>query len=175
MFHLTQHLQLDAELNIKIGDFGLCRRVSDEYQVYLPTTHRELPFAWMAPEAIDSEKFTFKNDVWAYGIVMWELITRGLNPYGNMTGNQVLRFLQSGQRLQAPPYTPEQLYNQIILPCWDEDPERRPSFSQLLQELDNLVVSLQRNNLQQLSSRYEKLSPRNVPSIRSQDIFNRYC
>ncbi|KAK6055735.1 hypothetical protein COOONC_06761 [Cooperia oncophora] len=53
----ARNCMLDADLNIKIGDFGLCRRVNDESEAYEPSIkRRDVPFPWMAPEAIVSEK-----------------------------------------------------------------------------------------------------------------------
>ncbi|VDM75335.1 unnamed protein product [Strongylus vulgaris] len=112
----ARNCMLDNNLNIKIGDFGLCRRVSDESEAYEPSNkHRDVPFPWMAPEAIISETFTFQNDVWAYGVVLWELTTRGLTPYGGKKGIEIMEFLRANRRLQMPEYCPVQLYVFLIL------------------------------------------------------------
>ncbi|PIO63183.1 hypothetical protein TELCIR_15231 [Teladorsagia circumcincta] len=108
--HYHNLAKLDADLNIKIGDFGLCRRVSDEDEAYVPSQkHRDVPFPWMAPETIISEKFTFQNDVWAYGVVLWELTTRGLTPYSGKKSFEILEFLRTEKRLEMPEYCPAQL------------------------------------------------------------------
>ncbi|PIO72036.1 hypothetical protein TELCIR_06046 [Teladorsagia circumcincta] len=151
--------RLDADLNIKIGDFGLCRRVSDEDEAYVPSQkHRDVPFPWMAPETIISEKFTFQNDVWAYGVVLWELTTRGLTPYSGKKSFEILEFLRTEKRLEMPEYCPAQLYTQIMLPCWHADPNCRPSFSELVDLVNDLIISMENSQSQQLYSRYEKLS-----------------
>ncbi|EPB68478.1 protein tyrosine kinase [Ancylostoma ceylanicum] len=53
--------------------------------------------------------FTFQNDVWAYGVVLWELTTRGLTPYAGKKGIEIMEFLRSNKRLQMPEYCPAQL------------------------------------------------------------------
>ncbi|KIH68687.1 hypothetical protein ANCDUO_00973 [Ancylostoma duodenale] len=148
---------LDANLDIKIGDFGLCRRVSDESEAYEPSNkHRDVPFPWMAPETMISETFTFQNDVWAYGVVLWELTTRGLTPYAGKKGIEIMEFLRSNKRLQMPEYCPAPLYYQIMLPCWHADPQSRPSFADLVVLLNDLVDSMESSQSQQLCGNYEK-------------------
>ncbi|KJH41288.1 hypothetical protein DICVIV_12740 [Dictyocaulus viviparus] len=161
----ARNCMLDADLNIKIGDFGLCRRVSDESDAYKPShKHRDVPFPWMAPETIRSETFTFQNDVWAYGVVLWELTTRGLTPYAGKKGIEILEFLQANNRLEMPEYCPPMLYNQIMLACWHVDPEQRPTFAGLVILLENLISFMEKNQPNQLSCNYEKLSTRHIDS-----------
>ncbi|KAK6014933.1 hypothetical protein OSTOST_19673 [Ostertagia ostertagi] len=126
-------LRLDADLNIKIGDFGLCRRVSDEDEAYVPSQkHRDVPFPWMAPETIISEKFTFQNDVWAYGVVLWELTTRGLTPYSGKKSFEDLEFCEVKSDWKCPSIVqlncitklcfhvgmPTQIVDQVFLSLW---------------------------------------------------------
>ena len=61
---------------VKIGDFGLARDISgkDYYK-----GGEEFPIRWMAPESLGQGKFSNKSDVWAYGIIAWEIINLGLS------------------------------------------------------------------------------------------------
>ncbi|VDO86820.1 unnamed protein product [Heligmosomoides polygyrus] len=160
----ARNCMLDNDLNVKIGDFGLCRRVSDESEAYEPShKHRDVPFPWMAPEAMSSEKFTFQNDVWAYGVVLWELTTRGVTPYMGKKGIEILEFLRANKRLEMPDYCPVHLYQHIMLPCWDADPQRRPTFAELVVLVNELITSMESNQSQQLYRNYEKV--RNVQLV----------
>ena len=53
--------------------------------------HRLLPVRWMAPETIlySSRRFSAASDIWAYGIVLWEIFTFGKKPYHNLTNQEV--------------------------------------------------------------------------------------
>ena len=62
---------------MKIGDFGLARDIS-ENDYYRGGEY--LPFRWMAPECLNlnEKKFTIKSDVWAFGVLTWEILTLGI-------------------------------------------------------------------------------------------------
>ena len=53
-----------------------------------------LPIRWLAPEALKYGKFTLESDVYAYGVVLWEIFTFGLQPYYGYTNKQVMEFIQ---------------------------------------------------------------------------------
>ena len=61
---------------LKISDFGMSRVVMED-EVYINTSHGRLPLRWMAVESIFQREFTIASDVWAYGIVLWEIATMG--------------------------------------------------------------------------------------------------
>lgn len=61
---------------LKISDFGMSRVVMAD-EVYINTSHGRLPLRWMAVESIFQREFTIASDIWAYGIVLWELATMG--------------------------------------------------------------------------------------------------
>uniref|UniRef100_A0A183EGV6 Protein kinase domain-containing protein n=1 Tax=Gongylonema pulchrum TaxID=637853 RepID=A0A183EGV6_9BILA len=107
-------------------------------------------------------QYTFKADVWAYGVVLWELATRGLTPYADLEFTEILRLLKSGHRLSKPRGCPDILYHQVMLVCWMEDPQRRPTFFELTEMMEDVVEQLRRGvpGSALLNSHYERVSPR---------------
>ena len=53
-----------------------------------------LPIRWLAPEAFLYGKFSLKSDTYAYGVVLWEIFTFGLQPYYGYTNKEVMDFIQ---------------------------------------------------------------------------------
>ena len=62
---------------LKIADFGLSRVVA-EGDAYVKTSSGRLPIKWMAIESINDRVFTVQSDVWAFGVVVWEIATLGV-------------------------------------------------------------------------------------------------
>ena len=91
---------------------------------------------WAAPETAKYSCFTIKSDVWSFGIVLYEVITYGRFPYPGMTNDQVLEALQQGYRMPHPMGCPETLH-MIMLDCWREDPDSRPTFETLKWQLED--------------------------------------
>ncbi|VDM43053.1 unnamed protein product [Toxocara canis] len=120
----------------KIADFGLARDVytNDYYRV-----HGEdfLPLRWLAPESITDGVFTSKSDVWSFGVLLWEILTLGQQPYIGKHNVQVMSFVKGGGRPEKPLYCPDEIFN-IVERAWIYDPEKRPGFADLLPELEAL-------------------------------------
>jgi len=122
---------------VKISDFGLTRRMSTD-KIYMSNKSRRLPVKWMSVEAIFLEKFTTASDVWAYGVVLFEIVTLGGSPYPSVNNRELLGMLKSGYRMDKPDNCAEAMYD-IMLHCWNEDPEQRPSFTELREHLENII------------------------------------
>lgn len=53
----------------------------DNEDIYESKHEIKLPVKWTAPEAIRTNKFSIKSDVWSFGILLYEIITYGKMPY----------------------------------------------------------------------------------------------
>ncbi|EHB15313.1 Tyrosine-protein kinase FRK [Heterocephalus glaber] len=129
---------LVGEHNIyKVADFGLARVFKvDNEDIYESKHEIKLPVKWTAPEAIRTNKFSIKSDVWSFGILLYEIITYGKMPYTGRTGAEVIQMLSQNYRLPQPPNCPEQFYS-IMLECWNAEPTERPTFEKLHLKLED--------------------------------------
>nr|XP_020645351.1 hepatocyte growth factor receptor isoform X2 [Pogona vitticeps]XP_020645352.1 hepatocyte growth factor receptor isoform X2 [Pogona vitticeps]XP_020645353.1 hepatocyte growth factor receptor isoform X2 [Pogona vitticeps]XP_020645354.1 hepatocyte growth factor receptor isoform X2 [Pogona vitticeps] len=131
----ARNCMLDEKFTVKVADFGLARDVYDkEYYSVHNKTGAKLPVKWMALESLQTQKFTTKSDVWSFGVLLWELMTRGAPPYPDVNSFDITVYLLQGRRLLQPEYCPDALY-EVMLKCWHPKPELRPAFSELVSDI----------------------------------------
>uniref|UniRef100_A0A672PY69 non-specific protein-tyrosine kinase n=1 Tax=Sinocyclocheilus grahami TaxID=75366 RepID=A0A672PY69_SINGR len=114
--------------SVKLGDFGLSRYIEDEE--YYKASVTRLPIKWMAPESINFRRFTVASDVWMFGVCMWEIMSRGKQPFHWLDNRDVINQLEQGNRLPKPDQCPPALYS-LMTRCWSYDPPERPTFTEL--------------------------------------------
>ena len=73
----------------------------------------------------------------AFGVLLWELFTHGLEPYPDMGNFQVKDLLSTGYRLESPEDCPPRVYD-LMRHCWKYRPKNRPSFSDILITLNSM-------------------------------------
>ncbi|XP_044168126.1 fibroblast growth factor receptor 3-like [Acropora millepora] len=120
----------------KITDFGMARDIQKE-NIYERKTKGRLPVKWTAYESLLYGQYTTKSDVWSYGVVLYEISTIGGSPYPRMEGTEIANLLQQGYRMPKPEHVNNDLYK-IMKNCWHSEPEARPSFSDLTQQLKRM-------------------------------------
>ncbi len=131
----ARNVLVSGNLTCKVGNFGRAR-VINEGVSYQDSTTIKLPIKWTAPESIKHHRFSFKSDVWSFGIVLYEVITYGRFPYAGMTNPEVRDKVLQGYRMFKPPGCPDKLYD-IMLHCWREEPESRLTFDSLRWQLED--------------------------------------
>ena len=77
----ARNVLVDDQYSCKVCDFGLARCLKQEEQTYMASKGSKFPIKWTAPEAITYGHFTIKSDVWSFGVVIYELVTKGKVPY----------------------------------------------------------------------------------------------
>ena len=75
--------------------------------------------------------------MWSFGVCMWEIFSYGNVPYDNFSNRDTVQYINSGYRLEKPENTPDDVY-EIMSNCWKNNPEERPSFSDIYQTLDKI-------------------------------------
>lgn len=123
---------------MKIADFGFARDVQN-IDYYKKTTGGRLPVKWMAPEALFDRIYTTKSDVWSYGVLLWEIMTLGGTPYPSVPVQNLFKLLKEGHRMGKPPNCSLEIYL-IMRQCWDNSPQKRPTFTELVEDLDRILT-----------------------------------
>jgi serine/threonine-protein kinase len=97
-------------------------------------------FRWMSPESIGEQKYSEKSDVWADGVVLFEIVT-GHEPFQGEDILQVaVRVRDQGYSVMDswPRNGPEYVRN-LAAKCFAADPSQRPSFGDICNYLDDYV------------------------------------
>ncbi|KAM9081924.1 muscle, skeletal receptor tyrosine-protein kinase isoform 5-T5 [Megaptera novaeangliae] len=132
----TRNCLVGENMVVKIADFGLSRNIySADY--YKANENDAIPIRWMPPESIFYNRYTTESDVWAYGVVLWEIFSYGLQPYYGMAHEEVIYYVRDGNVLSCPENCPLELYNLMRL-CWSELPADRPSFTSIHRILERM-------------------------------------
>uniref|UniRef100_A0A8C3KX43 Fibroblast growth factor receptor n=1 Tax=Chrysolophus pictus TaxID=9089 RepID=A0A8C3KX43_CHRPC len=156
---------LVTENNVmKIADFGLARDINN-IDYYKKTTNGRLPVKWMAPEALFDRVYTHQSDVWSFGVLMWEIFTLGGSPYPGIPVEELFKLLKEGHRMDKPANCTNELY-MMMRDCWQAVPSQRPTFKQLVEDLDRILILTTNEEYLDLSGPLEQYSP-SYPDTRS--------
>uniref|UniRef100_A0A3B3ZFT1 receptor protein-tyrosine kinase n=1 Tax=Periophthalmus magnuspinnatus TaxID=409849 RepID=A0A3B3ZFT1_9GOBI len=140
----TRNCLVGEDMVVKIADFGLSRNIySADY--YKANENDAIPIRWMPPESIFYNRYTTESDVWAYGVVLWEIFSHGMQPYYGMGHEEVIYYVRDGHILSCPENCPVELYNLMRL-CWSTHPADRPSFSSIHRILERIREGTTRAN-----------------------------
>ena len=139
----ARNVLLVQQDQIKLTDYLLYRFAESKQDkaLHLPILDR-----WMSPELALSRTPTHRSDVWAFGVVFWELLSFGQLPYNTVTNDNVVTMLQKGLRLAQPKACTVDLYG-FLLQCFIFEPTGRPTF----QKLQNDLVEMEKFPLKYIS------------------------
>ncbi|XP_050101723.1 tyrosine-protein kinase Fer isoform X3 [Anopheles aquasalis] len=127
---------IGSENIVKISDFGMSR---EEEEYIVSGGMKQIPIKWTAPEALNFGKYTSLCDVWSYGILVWEIFSRGDTPYSGMSNSMARERIDEGYRMPSPEGAPPEMYR-LMLKCWSYEPESRPHFDEIYTVVDALIL-----------------------------------
>ncbi|KFB41323.1 AGAP003651-PA-like protein [Anopheles sinensis] len=127
---------IGSENIVKISDFGMSR---EEEEYIVSGGMKQIPIKWTAPEALNFGKYTSLCDVWSYGILVWEIFSRGDTPYSGMSNSTARERIDEGYRMPSPEGAPPEMYR-LMLKCWSYEPESRPHFDEICSVVDALLL-----------------------------------
>uniref|UniRef100_A0A4W4DWK7 Tyrosine-protein kinase n=1 Tax=Electrophorus electricus TaxID=8005 RepID=A0A4W4DWK7_ELEEL len=120
---------------VKVADFGLSRLMTGD--TYTAHAGAKFPIKWTAPESLAYNTFSIKSDVWAFGVLLWEIATYGMSPYPGIDLSQVYDLLEKGLRMEQPEGCPPKVY-ELMRACWQWSPLDRPLFSEIHQAFETM-------------------------------------
>ncbi|XP_032761712.1 proto-oncogene tyrosine-protein kinase receptor Ret [Rattus rattus] len=123
---------------MKISDFGLSRDVYEE-DSYVKKSKGRIPVKWMAIESLFDHIYTTQSDVWSFGVLLWEIVTLGGNPYPGIPPERLFNLLKTGHRMERPDNCSEEMYR-LMLQCWKQEPDKRPVFADISKDLEKMMV-----------------------------------
>ena len=132
-----ENILLDENFEPKIADFGLSKFV--ESGKTLDQTGTMGTVRYMAPEILnEGNRFGFKVDVYAFGMTMYAILS-GSIPFSNFTlPYRMMNAITNGDRPKLDPHVPVP-YRSLIDDCWNDSPDRRPGFDEIIERLRELA------------------------------------
>jgi serine/threonine protein kinase len=143
-----------AEVVARVTDFGVSfsGAIASSRKVDCPSTFSDTNMifanyinhfvAWLAPEVMQGKLYTKKADVYSYGVILWELLTKQQRLFPDVTFNSILEDrIISGKRPDIPREKCEGYgdYVTLIQDCWDADPNKRPTFGDIVARVSKII------------------------------------
>uniref|UniRef100_A0A8C7IG97 Tyrosine-protein kinase n=1 Tax=Oncorhynchus kisutch TaxID=8019 RepID=A0A8C7IG97_ONCKI len=153
----ARNVLVENEHLVKIGDFGLTKYIPEGDVYYRVHEDGDSPVFWYAIECLKESKFSFSSDIWSFGVTLYEVLThceyRQSPPVkffqmmgivkGQMTVMVLIKLLEKHNRLPCPRDCPSEV-RMLMQHCWDFDPARRPSFKSLIESIEAIRKTYER-------------------------------
>lgn len=125
----SHNILVDDNWTIKVGDYGLSSLMDSiqRHQYWAGTAQ------WRAPEVTENS-YGLAADVYSYGVVLWEMITRK-RPFEGLPAVQALRLVKENNARPSIPQHCPPFFRELMEACWHADPNSRPSFPKIVEML----------------------------------------
>jgi len=127
----SANLLVDEHFNIKISDLGLARIKEEKTMTIVGTV------AWTSPEILRGKRYNERVDVYSFGIILWELITREI-PHKELQYFEVINRVTTDILRPSIPKDCPPLYKSLMESCWHDDPTQRPASGEVLERLSEM-------------------------------------
>jgi len=131
----ARNVLLDSVNVCKVADYGMALSFADSDKEYVRVGD-QLAVRWASIEVLNDHKFSVQSDVWAFGVLVWEVFSSGREPYSDWFDSlvEITNYIKEGGQLARPnEETPIEVFEELMLPCYHPDPKQRPSFDDLYQ------------------------------------------
>jgi len=130
---------LNKYLELKLSDFGLAS-LKKEIQEQSKSTSGAATgtIAWMAPELLNGGKNSKESDIYAFGIVCFEIATHKF-PWQGKTPFDIMKSLSEGKREEIPSESPFE-FKKLIEMSWNQNPKDRKSFGELVEIIQKMEM-----------------------------------
>lgn len=135
----SSNFLFDKNHRIKVCDFGLSDLFERGKKLYDDEGAKGTPL-YMAPEVMLGEEFNEKADVYSFGIVLWEILTRK-EPFSQYSDYDIFvaAICDEGVRPPIPDDCIPSL-RKLMTDCWDANPKKRPDFVDIVKRLDEIII-----------------------------------
>lgn len=125
---------------VKISMLSLSQEGFQE-DYYREENGRVIPLRWMSPEALFSDHFSLKSDVWAFGVTCWEIFTLGAYPYGDITDEELISGLSTDQQqmVKLSAVKTSKRITSLISKCCRHLPSDRPDMRPIKRKLHSII------------------------------------
>jgi len=135
----AENVMITKEGNVKVCDFGLsCVKELD----LTPRTRAIGTPIFMSPEVLQGVPSNEKSDVYAYALLLWEMWTRDQRPFSYVAS--IEEFFDDVIEKQVRPTIPKDVpadVADLIRRCWAHEPSERPSFDQVITDIDGIIIN----------------------------------
>eukprot|EP01125_Pyxidicula_operculata_P007412 TRINITY_DN251_c3_g1_i2.p1 TRINITY_DN251_c3_g1~~TRINITY_DN251_c3_g1_i2.p1 ORF type:complete len:301 (+),score=37.00 TRINITY_DN251_c3_g1_i2:22-924(+) len=137
----SSNLLIDENGKVKVCDFGLAQVKPQGIMLQDEDLAKGTPL-WMAPEVMEFREFNEKADVYSFGIVLWELLTRQ-EPFSHHRNYKKFKAAVCDYNERPPiPEDCEPSLANLMRSCWDKNPAVRPPFKEIISQLDSIIVDV---------------------------------
>ena len=130
----ARNVLLDSTMTCKLADFGCAAALEEDGKEYVRSTE-QVALRWASIEAVTKGKYSVQSDVWAFGVLTYEVFGCGVIPYADLFDNltEISNYIRDGGVLGRPNAAacPLAVYEELMVPCFATEPTERPTFGAL--------------------------------------------